>query len=108
MLGLAYVWLPGTFVAAALFAGVVTYLTLSRDLGAARTRLVAAAAVLLIGASFAFVSYLAVMALVGAAGLYLVLRRWMRTRPALLVMGGALGGLLTASAAVFALALSTM
>ena len=48
------------------------------------------------------------MALIGAAGVYLVLRLWLRTRPALLVMGGALGALLAASAGVFALALSSM
>jgi len=49
-----------------------------------------------------------VLALVGAAGVYLLLRLWLRTRPALLVMGGTLGGLLAASAFVFTVALSTM
>jgi hypothetical protein len=48
------------------------------------------------------------MALIGAAGVYLVLRLWLQTRPALLVMGGTLAGLLTASAGVFALALAGM
>src|SRR5262245_35733275 len=108
MLVLARVWLPGTIIVAALLAGCVLYGTLLRDLGAARAGGTAAAGGLLIGASFLFVSYLAVMALIGAAGVYLVLRLWLRTRPALLVMGGALGALLAASAGVFALALSTM
>jgi hypothetical protein len=48
------------------------------------------------------------MALIGAAGIYLVLRRWVRTRPALVVTGGALGTLLAGSAAAFAVALSGM
>ncbi|MEV8517142.1 hypothetical protein [Dactylosporangium sp. NPDC051484] len=46
------------------------------------------------------------MALIGAAGVHVMLRP--RTRPALLVMGGALGALFAASAGVFALALSNM
>jgi hypothetical protein len=49
-----------------------------------------------------------VMALIGAAGIYPVLRRRLRTRPALLVMGGALGTLLAGSAAAFVVALSSM
>jgi hypothetical protein len=108
MLGLAHVWLPGTFIVAALFAGSITYLSLSRDLGSRRAGLVAAVGAIVVGAAFVVVSYLAPMALIGAAGVYLVLRRWLRTRPALLVMGGTLGGLLAGSAAVFAVALSSM
>jgi len=108
MLVLAHVWLPGTVIVAALLAGGVLYGTLLRDLGPSRAGGLAAAGGLLIGASFLLVSYLAVMALIGAAGVYLVLRLWLRTRPALLVMGGTLGALLAASAGAFALALSTM
>jgi len=108
MLGLARVWLPGTFVVAAAGAAAIAYLTLAADLGRARARAAAAVAGLVIGAAFVLVSYLAVLALIGAAGLYPVLRRWLRTRPALLVMGGALGTLLAGSAAVFAVALSSM
>ncbi|WP_432971848.1 hypothetical protein [Dactylosporangium sp. CA-233914] len=108
MLGLAYVWYPGSVAVAALFAGGVTWLTLARDLGRPGNALVSVAAGLLIGASFLFVSYLAVMALIGAAGVYLVLRRWLRPRTAMLAMGGALGGMLAASAAVFAVALANM
>jgi hypothetical protein len=108
MLVLARVLLPGTVIVAALLAAGVLYGALLRDLGPRRAGGTAAAGGLLIGASFLFVSYLAVMALIGAAGVYLMLRLWLRTRPALLVMGGALGALLAASAGVFALALSSM
>jgi len=108
MLGLARVWLPGTVIVAALLAAGVLYGTLRRDLGPARAAGTAAAGGLLIGLSFLVVSYLAVMALIGAAGGYLVLRLWLRVRPALLVMGGALGSLLAAAVGVFALALSSM
>jgi hypothetical protein len=106
--GLARVWLPGTFLVAAAQAAAITYLTLVRDLGRARAGQAAAAAGLVIGTAFALVSYLAVMALIGAAGVYVVLRLRLRIRPALLVMGGTLGTLLAGSAAVFAVALSSM
>lgn len=105
---LARVWLPGTYAVAVLFAAAVTFLTLAGDLGRSRATVVAAATALFVGAAFVVVSYLALMALVGAAGVYLVMRRWLRTRPALLVMGGALGTLLAGSVAVFAIALSNM
>jgi hypothetical protein len=108
MLGLARVWLPATFAVAALFAAAVTHLTLSRDLGRRRAVVAATVGGLVIGAAFVAVSYLALMALIGAAGAYPVLRRWLSPRPALLVMGGTLGGLLAGSAAVFAVALSGM
>lgn len=108
MLVLARVWLPGTFIAGALLAAGVLYGTLVRDLGTTRAAGTAAAGGLLIGACSLFVSYLAVIAVIAAAGVYLVLRLKLRTRPALLVTGGALGALLTASAGAFALALSTM
>ena len=108
MLGLARVWLPGTFLVVVAGAVVIAYLTLAGDLGRARAVVAAAATGLLIGAAFAVVSYLAVMALIGAAGAYLVVRRRLRTRPALLVMGGALGTLLAGSVAAFAAALSSM
>lgn len=108
MLVLARVWLPGTIIVAALLAGGVLYGVLQRDLGPARAAGTAALGGLLIGVSFLFVSYLAVMALIGAGGVYLVLRLWLRIRPALLVMGGALGALLAASLGIFALALSSM
>lgn len=108
MILLAQVSLPATWVLAALFTGAVAHLVLLPDLGRARAALTAAGAALLIGAAFAFVSYLAVLAFVGAAGVYLLLRLGLRTRPALLVMGGTLGGLLAASGLVFAIALAGM
>jgi hypothetical protein len=108
MLGLARVWLPGTILVAALTAGAIAYRTLARDLGRTRAAVAATAAGLVVGAAFAFVSYLAVMALIGAAGVYPVVRRRLRTRPALLVLGGTLGTLLVGSAAAFVVALSSM
>ncbi|MFF5052821.1 hypothetical protein ACFY1S_06525 [Micromonospora sp. NPDC000663] len=108
MILLAGISLLATNVVAALGAAVMAYLVLSHDLGATRARIAATVAGLLIGLSFVFLSYLAVMALIGAAGVYLILRKWTGTRPALLVMGGALGCLLLASAGAFALALSSM
>ncbi|WP_433606244.1 hypothetical protein ACQP2P_29530 [Dactylosporangium sp. CA-139114] len=108
MLLFAHVWFPGTLIVVALFAGAVAYLTLLRDLGGAKAGPAALLGALLTCGSFVFVSYLAVMAVLGAAGVYLVLRQWLRMRPALLLMGGTLGGLLAASAAVFAAALANM
>src|SRR5689334_18204205 len=78
LLVLARVWLPGTIIVAVLLAGGVLYGTLLRDLGPARAGAIAAGGGLLIGASFLFVSHLAVMALIGAAGVYLVLRLWLQ------------------------------
>ena len=91
-----------------LLVGAVTYLALARDLDRRKTVSVAIAAAALIGLSFAFVSYLGVLAFLGATGAYLLLRLRLRTRPALLVTGGALGCLLAASGAIFAVALSSM
>jgi hypothetical protein len=108
MVLLAHLSLAATVAVVAVFAGAVAYLVMLRDLGRPRAALSGVGAAVLISLCFAFVSYLAVLALVGAAGVYLLLRLWLRTRPALLVMGGTLGGLLAASAFVFAVALSTM
>ena len=105
---LAHLSLAATVAAAAAFSGAAAYLILARDLGRPRAGLAGIGVAVLIGVSFAFVAYLAVLAFVGAAGGYLLLRLWLRTRPALLVMSGTLGGLLAASAAVFALALASM
>jgi hypothetical protein len=108
MVLLAQVSVAATVAAAAVFSGAVAYLVLVRDVDRLRAALAGLGAAAIISLSFAFVSYLAVLALLGAAGLYLLLRPWLRTRPALLVMGGTLSGLLAASGLVFALALSTM
>jgi hypothetical protein len=108
MLATAHVWVPGTYLLAALEAALITYLTLAADLSRARVATAATVTGLMIGVASLVVSYLAVMALIGAAGVYLVLRRRLRTRPALFLMGGALGTLLAGSAAAFAVALSNM
>jgi hypothetical protein len=106
LLARVHVALTSAFIVLFIFAA--TFLVLSRDLGRRATLWSAAGAAVLIGLCSLFVSYLAVMAFIGAAGIYLVLRLWLRTRPALLVMGGTLGGLLGVSAAVFAVALASM
>lgn len=108
MVLLAHVTVAATLVVVVAFTVAVAYLVLVRDLGRQRATQTAVGAAVLIGLSFVFVSYLAVLAFLGAAGVYLLLRLWLRTRPALLLMGGTLGGLLAASAVVFAVALSTM
>jgi hypothetical protein len=108
MVLLAHVTVAATLIVVVAFTCAVAYLVLVRDIGRQRATRTAAGAGALIGLSFVFVSYLAVLAFLGAAGVYLLLRLWMRTRPALLLMGGTLGGLLAASALVFALALSSM
>lgn len=108
MLLLARVHVGLTAVVVLLFTGAVAYLVLRRDLGGRATVWASIGAAVLIGACFLFVSYLAVLAFIGAAGVYLLLRLFLRTRPALILMGGTLGGLLAASAAVFAIALASM
>jgi hypothetical protein len=108
MILLARVTVAATVAAEVVFAGAVTYLVLVRDVGRRRAALAGIGAAALLGLSFAFVSYLAVLALIGSAGGYLLLRLGLRTRPALLVTGGTLGGLLAASAVVFGVALSGM
>jgi hypothetical protein len=102
------VGMPIMFTVGALFAAAVVYLTLRRDLHRAKAAAVAIAVAAVVTASMVFVSYLAIFSLIGAAGIYLLLRLKLRIRPAMLVMGGALGCLLTASAAVFVAALASM
>jgi hypothetical protein len=108
MLLLARVHLGLTEVVVLLFVGVAAYLALRPDLGQRGTLWTAAGVSALIGVAFIFISYLAVLAFIGAAGLYVVLRLFLRIRPALLVMGGTLCCLLAGSAALFAVALSNM
>jgi hypothetical protein len=108
MVLLAHLTVAATVALVAVFTGAVAYLVLVRDLGRRRAVWAGVGAAVLISISFAFVSYLAVLAFLGAAGAYLLLRLWLRIRPALWVMGGTLGGLLAASAFVFAIALATM
>jgi hypothetical protein len=97
-----------SFALIALFIGGTGYLVFRRDLGQGRAVVAAVAAAVLLTGCALFVSYLAVMAYIAAAGIYLVLGLRLRVGPALLVMGTALGGLLAASAAVFAIALASM
>jgi len=108
MVLLAHVAYPATVALAAVFSFLAARRALVDDLGFRNAGWVAAATAVLITAAFFLVSYLAVAALIGALGVYQLLRLRLRTRPALVVMGGTLGGLLAAAAAMFAAALATM
>lgn len=104
----AHVAYPATVALAAGFAFLATHRTLRGDLGARNAAWSAAAVTLLITASFVFVSYLAPMALVGALGVYQLLRLGLSARSALVALGGSLSALLAAAGATFAVALATM
>jgi hypothetical protein len=108
MILLAHVAYPATAALAAVFSFLAARRALVDDLGLRNAGWAAAATAVVIAAAFLLVSYLAVMALIGALGVYQLLRLRLRTRPALVVMGGTLGGLLAAAAAMFAAALATM
>jgi hypothetical protein len=108
MILLARVALPATMAVAAVFALLATRRALLDDLGPRTAAGVAIATAVGIGTAFFLFSYLAVMALIGALGVYQLLRLRLRTRPALVVTGGTLIGLLAAAAATFAVALATM
>ncbi|BCJ55965.1 hypothetical protein Asp14428_74400 [Actinoplanes sp. NBRC 14428] len=108
MVLVAHVAYPATVALAVVLSFAAARRVLVDDLGPRRAAVTGAVAALLIGAAFLFVAYLAVLALIGALGVYRLLRLRLRTRPALVVMGGTLGGLLAAAAATFAAALATM
>jgi hypothetical protein len=108
MLFTARVHVGVTEVVVLLFTGAAAYLVLRPDLDRRAATWASAGTAALIGVAFVFVSYLAVMAFIGAAGVYLLLRLFLRIRPALLVMGGTMCCLLAASGAVFAVALANM
>lgn len=108
MLGLAAIAVPATVAVAALFTGAVAYLVLRRDLGERRAASAAAGAALVVAVCFLFVVYLAVIAFVAAAGVYLLLRTRLRTGPALILMGSTLSGLLAAAGVAFWAALASM
>jgi hypothetical protein len=106
MLYLATLAVPAAMGFVALFSGAVAYLVFLRDLGPRRTALAAAGAAAVVTASFLFVVYLAVIAFIAAAGVYLLLRIRVRIAPALILMGTTLSGALAASALVFWISLT--
>ncbi|MDG4781858.1 hypothetical protein O7614_19565 [Micromonospora sp. WMMD961] len=108
MLMLARLALPAALGFVALFSGAVTYLVLRRELGARWAALLAAGATMVITASALFLVYLAVIAFVVAIGVFLLLRIRLRLAPALVLMGGTLGGLLATSAGAFWISLTYM
>ncbi|MEO3745353.1 hypothetical protein [Plantactinospora sp. B5E13] len=101
MIYLAHLALPAVLGVVALSSGALAYLVLQRDLGRRRAVLAAVGAAAVVTASFLLVLYLAVIAFIGAVGVYLVARTRLRTAPALAFMGSTLGGLLAASVLVF-------
>jgi hypothetical protein len=108
MISLAGVTLWAMYATIALFTATVTYLAFVRDLDRTWTVASTIGAAALVTLASVVVSYLAVMAYIGAVGVYLVLRMWVRVRPALIMMGTALGGFLALSVAAFAVALASM
>ena len=87
-----------TFALVALFTAAVAYLTFTRDLGRRRAARHAAGAAAVTTLCFAFVSYLAVLALVAAAGAYLLQRRRHQISQAAMTMGTTFSTLIAASA----------
>ncbi|MDM4719752.1 hypothetical protein QTQ03_09245 [Micromonospora sp. WMMA1363] len=101
MLSLATVAAPAVMGLVALLTGMTAYLLFLRDLGRRRAALAAAGAAAVVTASFLFVVYLAVIAFIAAAGVYLLVRVRLRVNPALILMGTTVSGLLAASALAF-------
>ncbi|WP_305789222.1 hypothetical protein [Symbioplanes lichenis] len=92
-----------------LLAGVSSYVIARRDLRAGAALAVAVVAALGTGLGFLFTVYLAVVAYVGAVGVWLVARRFLRKPgPALLVAAGVFGVGLVGSVTVMSIALSNM
>ena len=108
MVSLANVTLWAMYATVALFIATVTYLAFVRDLDTKWTVTLTIGAAVFVTLASVVVSYLAVMAYIGAVGIYLVLRMWVRVRSALIVMGTALSGFLALSVAVFLAALAAM
>lgn len=101
MLALATVSVPATVGLAALLTGPGAFLVLARDLGRRRAALAAAGTTAVVAASFLVVFYLAVMAFVAAAGVYLLVRARLQINAALVLMSTTLSGLLAAAALAF-------
>lgn len=91
----------GVFLGCGGFAGAGAYLLTRGDLGRQRAALVAAGCAAAVAVSSLFVIYLAPLAFVGAAAVYLLLRRWLRVNQALVAMATTLVGLLGAAALMF-------
>lgn len=101
MVVLAHVAVPATMAFAALATGAVAYFVFRPDLGTKRAALAAAGAATVVAAAFLLVVYLAVIAFVGALGVYVLLRTRIRIGPAFVLMGTTLSGLLAAAGLAF-------
>ncbi|GAA3640111.1 hypothetical protein GCM10022223_69140 [Kineosporia mesophila] len=93
-------------IAAATAGGA--YGVLRGDLGHRRASVAAVIVMLVTTAASVLVSYLAPMALVATASTYLLVRVWISTRQALMIMSAAFGGLLGMAGTVFYIGVSNM
>lgn len=108
MVALAHLTVFASVAASAVFVGVVTYLAVARDLSPAWRPWVTVGLTVLVTAVSLFASYLALMAFVGAAGVYRLVRLRLRTGPSLVFMGTSLGVLMAGAVGMFLVALSQM
>ncbi|MBT0773697.1 hypothetical protein KIH74_32430 [Kineosporia sp. J2-2] len=106
--GLARLAHWGVLGLVAALVGGGTYLALSGDLGGRRAGRAALVASVVVTCAAVFVSYLAPMAYVVTVSTYLLLRLWVRTRPALMIMSTAFCGLLVVALGVFYVGVSRM
>ncbi|GLY33482.1 hypothetical protein [Kineosporia sp. NBRC 101731] len=94
------------FIATA--TAVSTYGVLHHDLGRRRAVATAVVMMLVTTAASLFISYLAPMALVATASTYLLVRVWISTRQALMIMSAAFGGLIVLGGTFFYIGVSNM
>jgi hypothetical protein len=96
-------------LAAAAFAGLVTFLVLRGDLGTGRAVAASAGAGLAVGVAFLFILYLAIVAFLVAIVAYLVVRRLLSNpRFALMTATATYTAVALASGAAFWVALDSM
>ena len=98
---LATVALPAVFGFVALVAGGTTYLSFRGDLGPRRAAVTGACAAAVVTVSFQAVLYLALIAFIAGIGVYHLVRTRYRIRPAMIMMGSTVSGLLAAAGLAF-------
>jgi hypothetical protein len=108
MIGLAHISVIATDLFAGLCLGAVSYLMLRPDLGSKRAVAAAAGIGLIMTVAVVVVSYLGVMAFIGAMALYALTRNHVRLVPALIVTGTTLSGLLAGAVLIFWIGLQGM
>lgn len=98
--------LLGLFFGCGVFAGVIAYLLARRDLSPKWAALTAVGCGVVVGATSLFVIYLAPLSFIAAAAAYLVLRRRLSVKHALVASATTFAGLLAASVLAFWLTLT--